>query len=210
MGVTNIRSAEHLLDRAGHKNDQVALIPEPLMTAVYLDGNPSSADELELYSDQLSSPPSERSRYFRLNQPTKIGLKTPVAAPGAMKVPVARITCGLKVGQGQTSTSDHLAFVAVVQGLSGADTVKIHRRDSPESIARAIFHELMNGYSIVFSGAFLSSEAKRIGNLPASDNISGQRVNSYAELLELEKSNDDVPSADRPASSKTRKIGIVC
>lgn len=53
MGVTNIRQAGHFLERAGGGIDQVALIPEPLMRGVYLDPNPSSVEELDLYGHLL-------------------------------------------------------------------------------------------------------------------------------------------------------------
>ncbi len=110
------------------------------------------------------------------------------------------------MGHGRASDSDDLTFVAVVQGLSGANVIKILRRDSRQSIATAMLHELMNGYSIVFSGAFLTSEATKA----SGQAVSRHQVGSYVDLVELQKSKRVSLSEKGVAGPGNRKIGIVC
>ena len=82
---------------------------------------------------------------------------TPSSAPPALGVPLAKITQALRVEE------DGLAFFVIVQGIPGAHMVKVLRRDSRQNMASAIFHELMNGYSVVFSAAICWSEATQVG-----------------------------------------------
>jgi hypothetical protein len=136
MGVTSIRSGRDLLGRAGEVYDQMALIPEPLIKCLYLDGHPSTAEELELYDHLLLSPVSERGRWLQINKLTGTGPTTSSNAPEALRIPVARLTQALRIEE------ESLTFFAVVQGLPGAHIVKVVRRDSCQGIANPIFHVL--------------------------------------------------------------------
>lgn len=138
MGVTNLCNAAQLVERAGTRRYEVALIAEPLQRGFCLDSNPSSAEELELYGDQLLSPISERSCWVQRNDQIQTGLETPLPAPQPLNVPIARITRCLKKDGGRKPLSDELTFVAAIPGLSGANIVKVLREFTAERRQRHV------------------------------------------------------------------------
>lgn len=137
---------------------------------------------------------------MQVNQGTPTEARVHSTALEPLRVPVARLSPALKLGEAT------LTFVAVVQGASGANIVKALKRESRQSIANAMFYELMNGYSVVFSAVFLSSKVGKAGDRASS----WQQVRSYAELLEVQGSIAFARGAKSNSNLEERKVGIVC
>jgi hypothetical protein len=215
MGITNLRCGIDLIGRAGPGIDQVALIPEPAVRAIYLDPHPSSIEELEMNSKVLLLPKGQRNRWIQLDGPRPVAPGASWIPPRAMSVPVARLTSGLREfwKESEMGTEygvwlrepDDLTYIAVIQGTPGGDGAKVIRRDSRKAIASALFHELVNGFSVVFAGAILRSEDKF-----TDQTIVWERVKSYMDLKSVRESNiDDGLDTHHPKGGE-RTVGIVC
>jgi hypothetical protein len=216
MGVTNIRSGHMLLEQAGKNLDQVAFIPENVMRSIYLEARSISKEELETYSNFLLILRSDRDRWLDFRGwPLEIPPRNPIL-PQAIVAPKVVLSPGLsrnwiqrgrKSEEQQVQEPEDLAFIAIVQGLAGASVIKVVVKYSAEAIGNAMFHELMNGYSIVFSGVLLKSEEKR----RLSCNVRWQKVETYDQLLQMKKSNEGLVSPTNDSSfNPAYKIGIVC
>jgi hypothetical protein len=57
-----------------------------------------------------------------------------------------------------------VAYVIVIQGKSGPDCSKVVWKRNRIDIARAMFEEVINGDSVVFSGVMLVGDYQRLNN----------------------------------------------
>ena len=205
-----------LVERAGSTHDQVALIPEPLMKRIYMETRSIAEEELETYGALLSMSRDEQGRWLDVKGRSLGTAAGQPVLPQAFLVPKVVLSPGLNLrwtqegrkseGQ-QLQKLESLAFIAILQGLAGANAVKVVMRYSTDVLGNAMLHELMNGYSVVFSGVFLKSEEER----RCGSNVLWQQVETYDQLLQMRKSNEGLVGTSDPSDvGKMYKIGIVC
>ncbi len=211
MGVSNIRYANDLLGKAGRGQwDEVALIPEPLMKCIYIDARSIPAAELQEHAHILIMPESEYGRWRPLMPALSDVSTAPTPTPKATLTPGLgkfwRSNLNRPFGQPSRQEPEEpeepegLVFVAVVQGLAGSAKSKTIKRYSQRDIARAIYHELITGFSIVFTGAFLATALKMNRHVQ----VEWHKGDSMEQLRAIDVSNDE------PGASTGRKIGIIC
>lgn len=82
-----------------------------------------------------------------------------------------------------------LAYVIVIQGKSGLDCSKAVWKHSRIDVARAMFEEIINGYSMFFSGAMLVDDYQRLRNRCDGWKVSFTIVESFPALQEVERVN---------------------
>ena len=70
-----------------------------------------------------------------------------------------------------------------------------------------MFHDLMNGYSVVFSGVLLKSEEiKRSGS-----NVLWQKVETYDQLLPKQRINEGIVGASSGGNAgPMHRINMIC
>jgi hypothetical protein len=186
------------------------------MRSIYLEARSISKEELETYSNFLVVLRSDQDRWLDVRgRPLEIPAGKPVL-PQAVIAPKVVLSPGLssdwiqrarEIEEEQGQEPEDLAFIAIVQGLAGASLSKVVMRYSAYAIGTAMFHELINGYSTVFSGVFLKSEDK----CRSSSNVLWQKVETYDELLQTKISNEGpLSSTNQSSANRSYKIGIVC
>ena len=178
------------------------------MKGVYIDARCVPAPELQEHAHILGMPETEYGRWKPL-MPSLSDVN-----PSSTPTPKVTLTPALgkywlmnyrprpfdKDKPKEPEEPEGLVFVAVVQGLAGSAKSKTIKRYSQIDMTRAIYHELITGFSIVFTGAFLATELK--SHRPGR--IDWQKADSMEELRAIEASNDGGgPGGDR-------KIGIIC
>ncbi len=213
MGVTNLRYGSELCSRArGNAGlDQVAVIAD-LNKAVHLDCRSVSTQELGTYSRLFSIPTYDQQCWLKS---PKYSVTT-IEIPEPARVPEAVLTPGVgdfwrpssrRTGDPPVTEPTNLAYIAIIHGLSGAAVLKVIVRYSQKAIGSAMFHELMNGYSIVFSGAFLKANIEKAAR---NRDLLWQKVEAYEQLLELQKVGEEKDKDGVGALGGEYTVGIVC
>jgi hypothetical protein len=102
-----------------------------------------------------------------------------------------------------------LAYVIVIQGKSGSDCSKVIWKHNRIDIARAMFEEVINGYSVVFSGAMLVDDYQRLNNRRDGWKVSFTTAGSFPTLREVGQANAKANrEAERYAAwQKSRRKG---
>ena len=77
-----------------------------------------------------------------------------VPADRGMNIPQIRVGPGL-VQTASGEQEQRLSYILIIQGVSGRDKLKIIVEDSLDKAAVVMLHEALNGFSTVFSAAFL-------------------------------------------------------
>jgi hypothetical protein len=96
-----------------------------------------------------------------------------------------------------------VVFVAIVEGVLGAALQKLYVAYFRRDIANSIFHEVINGYSTVFSGAFFKSDLELALSQAVGRNMDWAQVNNLEELVEEQTKN-------LAASPLKAMVPIVC
>lgn len=73
------------------------------------------------------------------------------AADTGLDVPQIRVSPGLS----QTSSDGRIRYALIFQGISGANKAKLMIADTLDQAAVIMLHEALNGFSTVFSAAYL-------------------------------------------------------
>lgn len=150
MGLTNFHTAAQLLERSGRKQELQAIIQE-FKCPVYVNYTSFTKEAVEQYSWRL--------RYGHLDQWVMPSDGTPevtlTKTPDPLKVPKLCIA-PIFPPNVRSSTEDdafsNVDYIFLVEGNRGANQKLVVVHDIHDA-GVLIFHEAMNGFSIVFSGA---------------------------------------------------------
>ncbi|KAE8447876.1 hypothetical protein EG329_010105 [Mollisiaceae sp. DMI_Dod_QoI] len=167
MGLTNFHSAGQLLARAGTQQELQAIIQE-LHCPVYVNYTSFPQEALEQYSWRL--------RYSHLDQwasPVEDTFPpaTLTKTPDPLKIP--KLSIAPVFGPASTrDLSSMLAYIFLIEGNRGANQKLVLQHDH-HGAGVTVFHEAMNGFSVVFSGAvskralgvFLTEPKRRRGEI---------------------------------------------
>lgn len=96
-----------------------------------------------------------------------------------------------------------LTYIFLVQGKNASERTKIVAKPTRDAAAAAMLHEIMNGYSIVFSGAFLSSNVWKL--LPATPTTGRWKFSKVKDVAGL---NSVALEKDHRGQATT--VGIWC
>ena len=169
-----IHTASAFLERANtNLEDQAIILPSnvPVYT-IYRDFSQLTLDN---YS-QILHDFQEHTWLKKKSAPAQASMSSelhrPAHPPKPFKIPKACISGALAAipatgclkGQRIDKVEDKepLSFNLIIQGKDGAAKWKTVSEDSLQSVANTIMFETLNGYSIVFSGALLQSDLRRI------------------------------------------------
>ena len=189
--------AQAFLDRAGSNSDDQATVM-PFDVPVYIIYHDFSQMKLDMYSKIFND--------FQENvwlQDTIRG-NVVISPPDRLDIPKACISRALisdpgrrdEILGGQGEQEEPLHYILIVEGKDGDAKWKLLSEDSLDDVATAIMSEILNRYSIVFSGAVFASDLKRLKGRTYSGSFT--RAETLAELDEI---------AD---IGEGRTIGILC
>ena len=212
MSPTNIHSASALLSRAGTNfEDQATILPFGIPVYTIFQG--FSQLKLDKYSEILND--FQQDIWLRANVDPAQTLTSPITSKGhtlanppeRLDVPKACISGALS-RELTTATfmngkrvqpeepKEPLHFVLIIQGKDGGAKWKIVSEDSFQGVARAIMFEVLNRYSVIFSGAIFESDLNRLKAHDAFYTFVG--VQSPAALNAL------------ATAKKEHTIGVIC
>lgn len=93
-----------------------------------------------------------------------------------------------------------LVYIGVVEGRNNAERAKLILKFSLEALGASMFHEVMNGYSVVFSGVMLRSEGLKL--LRQADTKPAWKFLRVEGVKELKAMKNNQANRDR--------IGVWC
>lgn len=93
-----------------------------------------------------------------------------------------------------------LVYIGIVEGRNNAERAKLILKFSLEALGASMFHEAMNGYSVVFSGVMLRSEGLKL--LRQTDTKPAWKFFRVEGVKELKAMKDSQANRDR--------IGVWC
>lgn len=202
MSPTNIRFASSLLDRAGSSFDDQATI-QPFGRAVYTVYVHDFPQETVNQYAKVFNHGVEGHWLSNANDPRKILRVVDPSAP--YNIPkVCMSSLMKKPPPFRNSTSDPspqpkepLDFLLVIQGKNANERSKVVVSHSLEDAATSMFHEAINSFSVVFTGALLRSNSTKLFFQEREWIYSFKKVPDIAALNDLE-------------SSGFNQIGIIC
>ena len=211
MGPTNIHHASALLNHAGSDmDDQATIMPFGIgLYNIFQEFSQSKLDkygkmlndlreDLWLEDDVLTKPVSRLSFPIRGNTlaapPQPVSVPKACISPGLAKNNATKYIGGKKLESEELMEPLH--FILIVQGREASAKWKILCEDSLRGAAYAIMSEALNRYSVVFSGALLQPDLKRLQ--ARTKEYEFTRVGSVAELNAIGK------------AQKENTIGILC
>jgi hypothetical protein len=188
MTLTNFHHASQMLERAGGKRELQARIGD-CGTLVYVNYTSFAQETLDRFSqrirgggiDQWAS--KQQKQYpLQLTRPSDPWPKIPhLCISPAFGLPNSRLSSGT------SKKEPELDFVFVVEGISGSVTQKLVLEYDIHNAGVRMFHEAMNGYSIVFSAAISKKVTYNLFFM-GSDNhsVTFEKVASVVELAKVE------------------------
>ena len=199
MAPTVFRKGEELLKDAGSDTEYLAYLQisnkEPF-GEVYLTNGPLHPYARKFF-DLLSTEYTGKWISQTIHSNNKTISTSTMAPPEPLSRPRIKISPALAGPQkveaesptpvGAFSPGGMLADVIIVQGKIGPDCSKVVWKHSRSEIARAIFEEVINGYSTVFSGVMLAKDYQRLQARYAHQKVSITTVKGFPELLEFQQ-----------------------
>jgi hypothetical protein len=188
MGLTNFRHPSDLLARAGGSKHELQAMIQEFNCPVYINYTSFSQETIEQCSWRLE--------YCHLDQwaaPTEDGQQpvTNTKTPDPIKVPKLCISPCLKYApfSSKEEISSKLDYIFLVEGNRGANLKLVVQHDLHDAGVN-LFHEAMNGYSVIFSGAILKTAFRLFLTEPRQRlwKMRFQKVGSMEELLEKNSS----------------------
>jgi hypothetical protein len=161
MSPTDIHDPVALLSRAGNDGtlaNQAMIMP--FNKPVLIVSGPFSQDDIDQYRWCLKSP--HIGSWIREDAVSASAASTGAITPAdhRLEIPQIRVSPGLSP---KLPSGDQTRYVLVIQGLSGANKVKVMVGNTVEQAAATMMHEALNGYSTVFSASY---NGPALHNLP--------------------------------------------
>ena len=196
-----INDKSQLLARAGQPATDYQAYIMPFQKPVNI--NNSDADEIqirELNSWRASPANLFSGKWINTDAPDSID---DLSAPAPLEIPQVHITPALKKGPANDSDWQNITmmlnYMAVIQGKDAGSRVKYIIRSTIPAISAAIMQEALNGYSTVFTGAYLRSVDF------SEPEIEWIKVSTVAGLLLVEQEQQNLRGPGDP-----RRIGLWC
>lgn len=184
MGLTNFHSPSDMLARASGSKYQCQAIIQEFGRPIYFSSNSFTQETIDQYSWRL--------KYGHLDQwasPTEEGVLpiTITKTPDPLKIPKLCIAGSFKPYALANDLASRVDYILLVAGNRGANLKLVLHHDLHDA-GVAIFHEGMNGYSVVFSGVVSKEVLGFFLNEPDKSGIGGvvsfRKVDSIEQLLE--------------------------
>lgn len=96
-----------------------------------------------------------------------------------------------------------LSYLFLIQGKNASERTRVIARPTRDAAAAAMLHEVMNGFSIVFSGAVLSSSMGRI--FPKTPSVGRW---TFVKVGDARGLNDAMPVRDSRGQASV--VGVWC
>ncbi|PVH71390.1 hypothetical protein DL98DRAFT_596984 [Cadophora sp. DSE1049] len=211
MGRNNVRGGEGLLLRAGNSMEIPSVIPEFNDMPIVIIGYNFAQDDLDQHVSLIRYGHNGAWAQLLSSVPKTLGEspEQPKIAYGPADqrytIPKIHISQGMNDFQRsrrylpQETEQDNLkqpdlAYILVVQGSSGMFRSKLVLRTNLQMAGAEMFHEAVNGFSVVFTGAVLKTNLKKRGDL----DYSFKKAGSLDELVAFD------------ADESQKVIGVLC
>ena len=160
MSYPQICSSKQLVNDVVALSEYITLI-QPIGKSVFLTTNDFSQQELDDFTSLLNSGIQDKWVSNVNNPSTKFKVVEPATSSS---IPWIGISPGLLQTRPDilSPSAPALAYIFLVQGKNASERTKAVAKVTRDAAAAAMFHELLNGYSIVFSGAILTCHVARI------------------------------------------------
>ena len=205
-GPSNIHHATQLFERAGGIHQTQAIIM-PIGKGVLQAGLNCSQDAVDNYGKMLISGFIDVWATTANSKGSKCQM-APADAP--LQVPIAHISSAFK----ERTRQELIDYIYIVQGKNGSRYFKVGVANDYHQAATNMLHEVIHGYSIVFSGAVLKSVSGVFsGRLQISPHIKFLKVELPAFWKEgEEKKTTELQEATKWAlgSDEVLQIGVFC
>lgn len=123
------------------------------LKTVYLVNNTFTQPDLNAHANSLQFGLIEH--WFVTSQLEKCGANTPILVP---KLCISLVLLKPR----PDPIPEALVYIGVMEGCNNAERAKLIIKFSLEALGASMFHEAMNGCSVVFSGIMLRSEGLRL------------------------------------------------
>ena len=134
---------------------------QPVAKSVFLVTNEFSQQDLDDFAPLFNSGIQDKwvSNVYTANAKFKV-----IEPATPSDIPMICVSPGLLQTRPDILSQDApaLAYIFLVQGKNASERTKAVAKVTRDAAAAAMFHELINGYSIVFSGAILTCNVTKI------------------------------------------------
>lgn len=220
---TKLHYGKDLLERLesrAHLGSELAVVPT-IERNVFLEYRSCSEMELGQHSGMIRMSHMKNDRWYTfMDQPKNWYGLQPSPPPERMQTPAAVLTPALNPqweraikeanSQNAESSQDSLLYICIIKGTEGTTIRKIIHRCGREDMAVAMFHELLEGYSVAYVGAMFASEYERlVGEYRDHQTTSPlRRCQNLDELRTVRKLGEQ----NTPGTSDSAKkpVGIIC
>ncbi|KAK0511167.1 hypothetical protein JMJ35_006719 [Cladonia borealis] len=190
MSYPQIMFSKQLVNDVVAPSEYITMI-QPIAKSVFLVTNDFSQQDLDDFAPLFNSGIQDKWVSNVYNPTGKFKVVEP-ATP--LEVPMIGVSPGLLQTRPDILSKDapSLAYIFLVQGKNAGERTKAVAKVTRHAAAAAMFHELINGYSIVFSGAILTCNvAKIFPPTPMNIKLKFFKVEDIAGLhsVALEKDN---------------------
>jgi hypothetical protein len=194
-GPTNFHTAFQLLSRAGSTFELQAMI-EHFHRPVYVSYTSIPQEVVDKYLWCLSCGHLDQwvSRSTDPLAPMPVHVNT--TAPDPFRIAPKAIISPALAGNPYSNERDdqvsQIDFVLIIEGLSGATQQKLVVAHARHDASATIFHEAINGYSVVFSGAVPKTVTRSVfihGGV--GRNVMFRKVATLEELLGVYEQEPD-------------------
>ena len=190
MSYPQIMFSKQLVNDVVAPSEYITMI-QPIAKSVFLVTNEFSQQDLDDFAPLLNSGIQDKWVSNVHNPTAKFNVIDP-AIP--LEVPMIGVSPGLLQTRPDilSKNAPSLAYIFLVQGKNAGERTKAVAKVTRGAAAAAMFHELINGYSIVFSGAILTCNvAKIFPPTPMNIKLKFFKVEDIAGLhsVALEKDN---------------------
>ncbi|KAK2805588.1 hypothetical protein FQN50_006103 [Emmonsiellopsis sp. PD_5] len=193
MGITNFRQPSDLLQRAGHRIDDVGILvaTNGRLHTTGLTVDPFDFENIIpiLRCGILNKWVSENSlgRFQAANPPVALVVPRICVGPALQKRAFHPLKEDDRLGE---FMENEVAFVMVVQGGSAFSCSKVVVQSSRDAVGTAMFSEALNGYSVVFTGVIPTVDASKLWGKRVDPNATITRVSERGNLMEDPKEGE--------------------
>ena len=160
MSYPQIRFSKQLVNDVVSPSEYITMI-QPVAKSVFLVTNEFSQHDLDDFAPLFNSGIQDKwvSNVYTLNGKFKV-----IESATSGDIPMICVSPGLLQTRPDILSRDApaLAYIFLVQGKNASEHTKAVAKVTRDAAAAAMFHELINGYSIVFSGAILTCNVAKI------------------------------------------------
>ena len=209
MSPTNIRHGSELVSRAGQSWDDLATIM-PFGRKVYIDClNNFPQEVINTYTKLLDkgiqgqwlSSGKDVTRTINVVEPSP-PLEIPRVCMSHALSQEPRYPQPIK-HESAPQPWEQLGYLLIVQGRNACERSKVVVEQRKNDAGKAMLHEAMNGFSVVFTGAMLRSDICALFDERRTWHPSFKKVPDIPSLVEFSQKNAQVVG-------DTLQIGIIC